>query len=354
MTAILAFVMTSATPDAATSGEPTPTPKPTTRYPKQSFEKALACLDDTTASDTIKLNCIMDIEAYADKEGYPTGTRAFIPLATTCFKDPSYFVRLAAARTIPRILIKRDRVVNDELKLFLDPKVIASTECLHQSEVMGSHLMAFMKEHKFSQLQKLGMIDTIWDALLNGDPFVQKNALGEFYLVLGKGTPKELAPYKEKAENYFNFLFSAGASKLNEDNFITISIDQMASILFAMGDYAFLGDHLLTPIESYVLYPNAKNPKAVSPDARWGYADDLNYNLRDRMNVTLKWDLPSAKVWANALQALIIAATPVRSQRQCLDRETAMENLVFAGHEVQQIAVSTLVELSNEPPKGAE
>ncbi|HTX03689.1 MAG TPA: hypothetical protein VMD07_08405 [Candidatus Acidoferrales bacterium] len=354
MTATLAFVMTSATPDAAPSPGPTPTPKPTTRVPKESLANALACLGDTSASDTVKLNCVMDIEAYADKDGYPAGTQAFIPLATTCFKDPSYFVRLAAARTIPRIPIKRDAVVNDELKLFLDPKVIASTDCLHQSEVMGLHLTGFMKDHKFSQLQKLGMIDTIWDALLNGDPLVQKNALGEFYLVLGKGSPKELAPYKDRAERYFDFLFSPAAAKLDEENFITISIDQMASILFAMGDYAFLGNHLLTPIASYVLYPNAKNPHAVSPDARWGYADDLNYNLRDRMNVALKWDPASAKVWANALQVLIIAATPVTSQRQCIDREAAMENLVFAGHEVQQLAVQTLVELANEPPKGAE
>ena len=198
------------------------------------------------------------------------------------------------------------------------------------------------------------MIDTIWDALLNGDPFVQKNALGEFYLVLAKGSPKELAPYKDRAERYFNFLFTpgsfrAGRRKLHHD------LDR------SNGEHSVcdarqcvLGDHLLKPIGSYVLYPNEKNPKAVSPDARWGYADDLNYNLRDRMNVTLKWDLPSAKVWANALQALIIAATPVKTQRQCIDRETAMENLVFAGHAVQQIAVQTLVELANEPPKGAE
>jgi hypothetical protein len=356
MTATLAFVMTSATPDAAPSPGPTPSPKPTTRVPKESFANAIKCLSDDSASDTIKLNCIMDIEAYADanKESYATGTAAFIPLATTCFKDPSYFVRLEAARTIPRILIKRDPVVNDELKLFLDPKVIASTECLHQSEVMGIHLTTFMTNHSFVQLQKLGMIDTIWDALLNGPPFVQKNALGEFYLVLAKGSPKDLAPYKDRAEKYFNFLFSPEATALNEENFVTISIDQMASILFAMHDYAFLGDHLLKPIASYVLYPNEKNPKAISPDARWGYADDLNYNLRDRMNVTVKWDLPSAKVWANALQVLIIAATPVKTQRQCIDRETAMENLVFAGHDVQQLAVQTLVELANEPPKGAD
>ncbi|MGA3036391.1 MAG: hypothetical protein ABSE64_02810 [Vulcanimicrobiaceae bacterium] len=357
MTATLAFVMTSATPDAAPSPGPTatPTPKPTPmRVPKQSFDNALKCLNDASASDTVKINCIMDVQAYGDTIGYPAGTRAFIPLATTCFKDQSYFVRLAAARAIPRILIKRDPIVNDELKLFLDPKVIASTDCLHQSETMSVHLTFFMAKHSFPQLQKLGMIDTIWDALLNGNPYVQKNALGEFYLVLAKGSPKELAPYKDRAEKYFNFLFSPEASSLNEENFITISIDQMASILFAMGDYAFLGDHLLKPIASYVLYPNDKNPKAVSPDARWGYADDLNYNLRDRMNVTLKFDAPSAKVWANALQVLLIAATPVKTQRQCIDRETAMENLVFAGHDVQQLAVQTLVELANEPPKGAE
>jgi|GEM_PF-3886716 hypothetical protein len=357
LTAILAFVMTSATPDAAPSPGPTatPSPKPTPmRVPKQSLDSAIKCLSDADASDTVKINCVMDLQAYGDTLGYPAGTRAFIPLATTCFKDPSYFVRLAAARAIPRILIKRDRVVGDELKLFLDPKVIGSTECLRQSTVMANHLTLYMKAHKFAQLKSAGMIDTIWNALLNGEPVVQKNALGEFYLELSSGSPKELAPYKDQAEKYFDFLFSADAAKLDEENFITISIDQVASILFAMGDNAFLGNHLLTPIASYVLYPNAKNPKAVSPDARWGYADDLNYNLRDRMNVTLKWDPVSEKVWANALQALIIAATPVKTQRQCIDRETAMENLVFAGHAVQQIAVATLSELAQEPPKGAD
>lgn len=357
MTAMLAFVMTSATPDAAPSPGPTatPSPKPTPmRVPKQSLDSAIKCLNDAEASDTVKINCVMDLQAYGDTLGYPAGTRAFIPLATTCFKDQSYFVRLAAARAIPRILIKRDRAAGDELKLFLDPKVIGSTDCLRQSTVMANHLTLYMKAHVFSQLQKAGMIDTIWNALLNGDPHVQKNTLGEFYLELGKGSPQELAPYKDQAERYFNFLFSPDAAKLDEENFITISIDQMASILFAMNDTAFLGDHLLTPIASYVLYPNEKNPKAVSPDARWGYADDLNYNLRDRMNVTIKWDPPSEKVWANALQALIIAATPVKTQRQCIDRETAMENLVFAGHAVQQIAVQMLVELSQEPPKGAD
>jgi len=358
--AMFAFVVTYSTPDAAgTPGpsatpKPVPTPTPTVRALHQSLESAISCLDQADATDTLKLNCIMDIEAYADKEGAPAGTKAYISLARTCFKDPSYFVRLAAARTIPRIRIRRNDVVADELKLFLDPKVIASDECLHESDTMGTHLIAYMNNHTFAQLQQLGMIDTIWDALLNGTPFVQKNALGEFYLILGKGTSKELAPYKDRAEKFFNYLFSPEAAKLDEEDFITISIDQTASILFAMGDYTFLGDHLLTPIGSYVLYPNATHPKAVSPDARWGYADDLNYNLRDRMEVKLKWDTQGAKTWANALQALIIAATPVKSQRLCLDRQTAMENLVFAGHEVQLIALSTLIELANEPSHAAD
>ncbi len=357
---MVAFVLTCSTPNAAGTPAPTatpkpvPTPTPTVRALHQSLDSAISCLSDASASDTIKLNCIMDIEAYADKEGSPAGTKAYISLATTCFKDPSYFVRLAAARTIPRVRFSRNAVVADELKLFLDPKVIASTECLHEADSMGAHLTRYAQAHKFSQLQSLGMIDTIWDALLNGSPFVQKNALGEFYLVLAKGSPKELAPYKDRAERFFNFLFSPEAAKMDEENFITISIDQTASILFAMGDYQFLGDHLLTPIASYVLYPNAKNPRAVSPDARWGYADDLNYSLRDRMNVKLKWDPVSAKTWANALQALLIAATPVKTQRQCIDRQTAMENLSFAGHDVQVIAISTLVELANEPSHGAE
>jgi hypothetical protein len=357
---MVAFVLTCSTPDAAGSPSPSatpkpvPTPTPTVRALHQSLESAIKCLGNNDASDTIKLNCIMDIEAYADRDGYPAGTKAYVSLATTCFKDPSYFVRLAAARTIPRIRFHRDLVVGDELKLFLDPKVIASTDCLHEADLMGGHLTRYAKAHKFSDLQSLGMIDTIWDALLNGNPFVQKNALGEFYLVLAKGSPKELAPYKARAEQFFDYLFSPGAAKMDEENFITISIDQTASILFAMNDYQFLGDHLLTPIASYVLYPNEKNPRAVSPDARWGYADDLNYSLRDRMNVKLKWEPTAAKTWANALQALLIAATPVKTQRQCIDRQTAMENLAFAGHEVQVIAVSTLVELANEPSHGAQ
>src|SRR5579872_255934 len=357
---MVAFVLTCSTPDAAgtpnpnATPKPTPTPVPTVRVLHQSLDSAINCLSDANASDTIKLNCIMDIEAYADRDGYPAGTKAYISLATTCFKDPTYFVRLAAARTIPRIRFRRDAVVADELKLFLDPKVIASTECLHEADLMGGHLTRYAKAHSFSQLQSLGMIDTIWDALLNGNPFVQKNALGEFYLVLAKGNPKELAPYKERAEHFFDYLFSPAAAKMDEENFITISIDQAASILFAMNDYQFLGDHLLTPIASYVLYPNEKNPKAVSPDARWGYADDLNYSLRDRMNVKLKWEPTAAKTWANALQALLIAVTPVKTQRMCIDRQTAMENLSFAGHDVQVIALSTLVELANEPSHGVE
>ena len=357
---MVAFVLTCSAPNAAgtpdpnATPKPTPTPQPTVRALHQSLESAIKCLGDGSASDTIKLNCIMDIEAYADRDGYPAGTKAYLSLATTCFKDPSYFVRLAAARTIPRIRFHRDLVVGDELKLFLDPKVIASTDCLHEAELMGGHLTRYAKAHTFAQLQNLGMIDTIWDALLNGTPFVQKNALGEFYLVLAHGTPKELAPYKARAEQFFNFLFSPAAAKLDEENFITISIDQMASVLFAMNDYQFLGDHLLTPIASYVLYPNEKNPKAVSPDARWGYADDLNYSLRDRMDVKLKWEPVAAKTWANALQALLIAVTPVKTQRMCIDRQTAMENLSFAGHEVQLIAVSTLVELANEPSHGVQ
>jgi hypothetical protein len=357
---MVAFVLTCSTldaagaPSASATPKPTPTPAPTVRALNETLDSAIKCLDQGDESDTIKLNCIMDIEAYADKLGSPAGTKAYISLARTCFKDPSYFVRLAAARTIPRIRIKRDAVAGDELKLFLDPKVIASTECLHESETMGTHLIRYMKAENFSKLRSQGMIDTIWDALLNGNPYTQKNALGEFYLVLGKGTAKELAPYKERAERFFDFLFSPGASKMDEENFITISIDQAASILFAMNDYGFLGDHLLTPIASYVLYPNEKNPRAVSPDARWGYADDLNYSLRDRMAVKLKWEPAAAKTWANALQALLIAATPVKTQRMCIDRQTAMENIVFAGHDVQVIAVSTLVELANEPSHGVQ
>ena len=119
------------------------------RVPKQSLESAIKCLNDADASDTTKINCVMDMQAYGDTLGYPAGTRAFIPLATTCFKDQSYFVRLAAARAIPRILIKRDPIVNDELKLFLDPKVIASNDCLHQSETMSVHLTFYMRSTVF-------------------------------------------------------------------------------------------------------------------------------------------------------------------------------------------------------------
>jgi hypothetical protein len=336
-------------------GAASPTPAPTpTRKPQQTFDNALKCLGDASASEQLKLNCIMDIEYWVHKNGIDAATKAYIPLATTCFKDSDFLVRFAASRTIPRLRINRNGVVADELKLFLDPDVIASTNCLHEADNMTAHLSKWVENHSFASMQANGMVDLVWNALLNGTPFVQKNALGEFYTMLSKGSPKELLPYKDRAEKYFDYLFSADAAKLGEENFITISIDQVAAILFAMNDYVFIGNHLLLPIASYVLYPNDKQPKAVSPDRRWGYADDLNYGLRDRMRVKLKFDDVSAKVWANAIQALIVAATPVKNQRQCIDRSNAVENLVFAGHDVQQISLSTLSELASEPSHAAD
>lgn len=321
--------------------------------PATLFEDSVTCLGQAGASDATKLDCLNTIEKSMVKDPKLT-TDAYAPLVQACFKDPSFFVRLQAARIIARTHFDRAALAPQEMTFFLDPAIQGSTDCLDESTAMRLSLQDIAEQQKFAVLVKLGLIDQVWNALLNGPISIRKNTLALFAAMLAKGTPAEEAPYRDNAEKFFDWLFSPEAAKLDAEDFITIPIDQAASILFAMNDTIFLGNHLMTPIGSWVLYPNDKNPRQVSPDARWGYADDLNAELRERLPINFKMDEAGSKVWANQLQVLIIAQTPVKDLRSCLDRATAVDNLEFAGPGVQTLVKQLLAEVAAEESHGKD
>lgn len=321
--------------------------------PATLFDDSVKCLAQADASDATKLSCMSTIEKSAAKTP-ALAEQAYAPLVQACFKDQSFFVRLQAARTINRMRFNRNFIAPQEMTLFLDPAIMNSKECLNETEAISLHLQLFEREQTFATMEKLGLVDQVWNALLNGPASIKKNTLALFFPMLSKGSPRELAPYRDNAERFFDWLFSPDASALGAEDLITIPIDQAASILFAMSDTVFVGRHLLTPIGSWVLYPNAQKPRDVSPDARWGYADDLNAVLRPLLPINLKFDAPSAKVWADQLQVLVIAQTPVTNQRGCIDRATAVENVEFAGPEVQSLVKQMLAELAAETSHGKD
>jgi hypothetical protein len=341
-TVAISFVLVAAAPT------PTPTPKPA------NLDASLKCVAQPDASDSAKITCLNEVQQAIEKGGVDAADKAYPTLVQTCFKDPSFFVKLDAARMVARLNVNRDAIAPQELSLFLDPAVIGTSDCLNEASSMSDHLRVYTQKQKFSALVKMGMVDAVWNALLNGAPSVRGKVLQLFFPMLGNGTVTEMAPYRDDAERFFDWLFTPDASAMDYEDLITRPIDQTASILFAMGDSVFLGRHLLTPIQSYVLYPNPKNPNAVSPDAKWGYADDLNSELRPLLPVNFAINAAAAKVWADALQVLVIAQTPVKSERGCINRATAVENITFGGTEVEKLTVQTLADLAGETPHGKE
>jgi len=319
--------------------------------PATLFDDSVTCLSRTGATDATKLDCINTLDKAVVKDPKLL-TKAYAPLVQTCFKDPSFFVRLQAARLVARFRFDRNAIVSQEMTFFLDPAIQGSTECLNEAEAMSLHLQRYEREQKFATMDKEGLVAQVWTALLNGPVEIRKNTLALFAPMLAKGDAKELTPYRDNAEKFFDWLFTPDAAKLGAEDLITVPIDQAASILFSMGDTVFLGKHLLTPIGSWVLYPNDKNPKSVSPDARWGYADDFNAELRPRLPINFKFDPAAAKVWADQLQILVISQTPVKTIRACINRATAVDNLEFAGPEVQVLTKQMLAELASEESKG--
>src|SRR5579872_489771 len=284
-----------------------PTPKP------PDLDDSLKCVAQPNADDTTKLTCLQQIQDAITKGGVKTADEAYPTLVQACFKDPSFLVKIGASRMVARLRLDRDAIAAQELTLFLDPAVIGTSGCLNESDAMATHLATYTRAHKFSVLVKMGMVDAVWNALLSAEPNVRKNALALFFPMLRAGSQAELAPYRDNAEKFFDWLFSPDAGAMNFEDLITRAIDQAATILFAMGDEVFLGRHLLTPIQSYVVYPNAKNPKALSPDAKWGYADDLNSELRPLLPVNFAVGSAASKIWADELQILVISQTPVKS-----------------------------------------
>lgn len=345
---VIAACFTAAISFVLMAAAPSPAPK------LPNLDDSLKCFAQPDASDSAKLRCLNEVQQAIAKGGPGAADKAYPTLVQACFKDPSFLVKLGAARLVARLNLNRDAIAPQELTLLLDPAVIGSSDCLNEASSMAEHLRVYTQKTKFSALAKMGMVDAVWNALLNGAPNVRKNALPLFYPMLQNGTVAELAPYRDNAERFFEWLFSADAASLDYEDLITRPIDQTAAILFAMGDSVFLGRHLLTPIQSYVLYPNPKNPNAVSPDAKWGYADDLNSELRPLLPANFSINAAAAKVWADALQVLVIAQTPVKTARGCINRATAVDNITFAGPEVEKLTVQTLADLASETPHGKD